>query len=628
MSQERQESQEKSTRDHGSPRPDARPADARPADAPLPNFVLERVEQDVAAGRNGGRVMTRFPPEPNGYLHLGHAKSICLNFGIADRVPGAVCNLRFDDTNPSTEEDEYVRAIQADVRWLGFDWGTRLYFASDYFPRLYELALQLIDAGKAYVDSQSLEEIREGRGNFYKPGRVSPYRDRSVAENRDLFERMRAGEFAEGVHVLRAKIDMESPNQNLRDPVMYRVRREPHHRTGTEWCIYPLYDFAHGYSDAIEGVTHSVCTLEFEDHRPLYDWFLDQATFDPRPEQIEFAKLNPTYTITSKRKLKQLVEGGHVAGWDDPRMPTLAGLRRRGYTPEAIRSFCERIGVSKRNSVVDVALLEHAVREDLNVRCRRVMGVLRPLRVVLENYCEPGDGHEDAFEAPWFADDPSRGGRALPFGRVVYIDRDDFAEVPPKGWFRLSPGAEVRLRHACIIKCERVVKDDEGAVVELRCTWDPESRGGNAKDGRKVKGTLHWVSEQRSLPAEVRLYDRLFNAERPGEGAGAAADGAGEGAGDFLADLNPGSLTIERGARVEPSLRDAPAGDRVQFERVGYFCVDPDSKPGALVFNRTIGLRDSWAASLKTNAAPANAAAPKAAVPKAGAGSRVAKPDR
>ena len=615
------ESQEKSTRDPGSPRPVDAP---RPVDPPLPNFVLERVEQDVAAGRNGGRVMTRFPPEPNGYLHLGHAKSICLNFGIADRVPGAVCNLRFDDTNPSTEEDEYVRAIQADVRWLGFDWGTRLYFASDYFPRLYELALQLIDAGKAYVDSQSLEEIREGRGNFYKPGRVSPSRDRSVAENRDLFERMRAGEFAEGVHVLRAKIDMESPNQNLRDPVMYRVRREPHHRTGTAWCIYPLYDFAHGYSDAIEGVTHSVCTLEFEDHRPLYDWFLDQATFDPRPEQIEFAKLNPTYTITSKRKLKQLVEGGHVTGWDDPRMPTLAGLRRRGYTPEAIRSFCERIGVSKRNSVVDVALLEHAVREDLNVRCRRVMGVLRPLRVVLENYPEPGaGGHDDAFEAPWFADDPSRGGRALPFGRVVYIDRDDFAEVPPKGWFRLSPGAEVRLRHACIIRCERVVKDDEGAVVELRCTWDPESRGGNAKDGRKVKGTLHWVSEQRSLPAEVRLYDRLFNAERPGEGAGAGADGAGEGAGDFLADLNPGSLTIERGARVEPSLRDAPAGDRVQFERVGYFCVDPDSKPGALVFNRTIGLRDSWAASLKTSGAPANAAAPKA-----GAGSRAAKPDR
>jgi|CZKU01.1.fsa_nt_gi glutaminyl-tRNA synthetase len=602
-------SQEKSTRDpvrdSAGPRT---PATHAPEQAPetSPNFVLERVEQDVAAGKNGGRVMTRFPPEPNGYLHLGHAKSICLNFGIGDRVPGALCNLRFDDTNPSTEEDEYVRAIQADVRWLGFDWGDRLYFASDYFPKLYELALKLIDAGKAYVDSQSLEEIREGRGNFYRPGLVSPYRDRSVAENRDLFERMRAGEFAEGAHVLRAKIDMESPNQNLRDPVMYRVRREPHHRTGTTWCIYPLYDFAHGYSDAIEGVTHSVCTLEFEDHRPLYDWFLDQATFDPRPVQIEFAKLNPTYTITSKRKLRQLVEGGHVSGWDDPRMPTLAGLRRRGYTPEAIRAFCERIGVSKRNSVVDVALLEHAVREDLNVRSRRVMGVVRPLRVVLENFPE---GQEEAFEAPWFADDPSRGGRTLPFGRVVLIDRDDFAEVPPKGWFRLSPGAEVRLRHACIIKCERVVKDDKGELVELRCMWDPESRGGNAKDGRKIKGTLHWVSEQHAVNAEVRLYDRLFNAERPGESSGAVTDGSGEGAGDFLVDLNPGSLVVERGARVEPSLRDAPAGDRVQFERVGYFCVDPDSKPGAPVFNRTIGLRDSWAASLKTGAAPAKAPA-------------------
>ena len=397
--------------------------------------------------------------------------------------------------------------------------------------------------------------MREGRGSFYKPGRVSPYRERSVAENLDLFARMRAGEFAEGAHVLRAKIDMESPNQNLRDPVMYRVRRERHHRTGDAWCIYPMYDFAHGYSDAIEGVTHSVCTLEFEDHRPLYDWFLDQAPFDPRPEQIEFAKLNPTYTITSKRKLKQLVDGNHVTGWDDPRMPTLAGLRRRGYTPEAIRAFCERIGVSKRNSVVDVALLEHAVREDLNARCRRVMGVVRPLRVVLENYPE---GQHDAFEAPWFPDDPSRGGRSLPFGRVVYIDHDDFAEVPPKGWFRLTPGGEVRLRHACIIKCERVVKDDGGEVVELRCTWDPESRGGNASDGRKVKGTLHWVSEAHALPAEVRLYDRLFKTERPGE----SAPGEEREAGDFLADLNPDSLTVERGARVEPALARRGAGRR------------------------------------------------------------------
>jgi glutaminyl-tRNA synthetase len=398
---------------------------------------------------------------------------------------------------------------------------------------------------------------------------------------------MRAGEFDEGAHVLRAKIDMQSPNQNLRDPVMYRVRKEHHHRTGDAWCIYPMYDFAHGYSDAFEGVTHSVCTLEFEDHRPLYDWFLDQTTFDPRPQQIEFAKLNPTYTITSKRKLKQLVESKHVSGWDDPRMPTLAGLRRRGFTPEAIVAFCERIGVSKRNSVVDVALLEHAVREDLNSRCQRVMGVVRPLRVVLENYPEAG---EERFDAPWFPDDPSKGSRPLPFGRVLYVDRDDFAETPPKGWFRLSPGAEVRLRHACLIKCVRAVKDEKGEVIELRCTWDPDSRGGNPKDGRKVKGTLHWVSEKHAVPAEVRLYDRLFKVERPGE----SAEGEER---NFLDDINPASLTVERGARVEPAMAEAKVGDRVQFERVGYFCLDPDTKPGALVFNRTIGLRDSWAAS-------------------------------
>jgi glutaminyl-tRNA synthetase len=560
-----------------------KPSRASPPSEKLPNFVQEMVERDVQEGKNGGKVRTRFPPEPNGYLHIGHAKSICLNFGVAEHIPGASCNLRFDDTNPSTEEDEYVRAIQEDVRWLGFDWGDRLFFASDYFPKLYELAVQLIEQGKAYVDSQSLEEIRAGRGNFYKPGHVSPYRDRSVAENLDLFARMRAGEFPDGAHVLRAKIDMESPNQNLRDPVLYRVRREHHHRTGDTWCIYPLYDFAHGYSDAFEGITHSVCTLEFEDHRPLYDWLLDRASFDPRPQQIEFAKLNPTYTITSKRKLKQLVEGHHVNGWDDPRMPTLAGLRRRGYTPEAIRAFCERVGVSKRNSVVDVALLEHAVREDLNARCKRVMGVVRPLRVVLENFPE---GEEDAFEAPWFPDDASRGQRSLPFSRVLCIDRDDFAEVPPKGWFRLSPGAEVRLRYACLIKCHGVVKDETGTVVELRCTWDPKSRGGNPEDGRKVKGTLHWVSERHAAVAEVRLYDRLFKTESPG-----AAEGS-----DFLADINPESLTVVPGARVEPALANAPAGERVQFERVGYFCVDPDSKPSAPVFNRTIGLRDSWAA--------------------------------
>ncbi|HEV3190550.1 MAG TPA: glutamine--tRNA ligase/YqeY domain fusion protein [Polyangiaceae bacterium] len=548
----------------------------------LPNFVLELVEQEVAAGKNGRRVMTRFPPEPNGYLHIGHAKSICLNFGIAERFPGAVCNLRFDDTNPSTEEGEFVRSIQEDVRWLGFDWESRMYFASDYFEQLYDFALRLIDAGKAYVDSQTVDEMRQGRGGFYTPGRVSPYRDRSIAENRDLLQRMRAGEFADGAHVLRAKIDMQASNQNMRDPVMYRIKREHHHRTGDTWCLYPMYDFAHGYSDAIEGVTHSVCTLEFENHRPLYDWFLDQIPFDTRPRQIEFARLNLTYTVLSKRKLQVLVQRGHVSGWNDPRMPTLAGLKRRGYTPEAIRAFCDRIGVSKRNSFVDVTLLEHAVREDLNARCRRALGVLRPLRVVIENY---PDGKQESFEAPWHPEDATQGGRALPFSNVVYVDRDDFAESPPKGWFRLSPGAEVRLRYACIIKCERAIKNGDGEVIELRCTWDPSSRGGNAADGRKVKGTLHWVSEAHSIPAEVRLYDRLFRAEHPGE----------EGD-DFLADLNPESCEILQGARVEPALALARSGDRFQFERVGYFCVDLDSKADGLVFNRTIGLRDSWAA--------------------------------
>jgi len=554
---------------------------ARTEPEKLPNFVVDMVAEDVRAGKNGGRVMTRFPPEPNGYLHIGHAKSICLNFGIAEAFPGAACNLRFDDTNPSTEEDEFVRSIEEDVRWLGFAWGDRKYFASDYFERLYEIAVTLTRAGQAYVDSQTLEELREGRGSFYKPGRVSPYRDRSAPENLDLLQRMRAGEFADGAHVLRAKIDMMSSNQNLRDPVMYRIKREHHHRTGDRWCIYPMYDFAHGYSDAIEGVTHSVCTLEFENHRPLYDWFLDQIPFDPRPRQTEFARLNLTYMVLSKRKLQQLVLGKHVAGWDDPRMPTLAGLRRRGYTPEAIRAFCERIGVSKRNSFVDVALLEHAVREDLNARCRRAMGVVRPLRVVIENFPEDG---EDAFEAPWHPEDPAQGKRTLPFSRVLAIDAEDFAEVPPKGWFRLSPGGEVRLRYACIVKCVRVVKDEAGRVVELRCTWDPDSRGGNASDGRKVKGTLHWVSEKHAVRAEARLYDRLFRTEHPGE----------EGD-DFLADLNPAACEIVPGALLEPALGAAPVGDRMQLERVGYFCVDRDSKPGAMVLNRTIGLRDSWA---------------------------------
>jgi glutaminyl-tRNA synthetase len=549
----------------------------------LPNFVLELVEGDLRAGKNGGQVMTRFPPEPNGYLHIGHAKSICLNFGIAQAVPGALCNLRFDDTNPATEEDEFVRSIQEDVRWLGFDWGERLYFASDYFEKLYELAEKLVQAGKAYVDSQTLEEVRAGRGSFYQPGRVSPYRDRSVTDNLDLLRRMRAGEFADGTHVLRAKIDMMSPNQNLRDPVLYRIKHEHHHRTGDAWCIYPMYDFAHGYSDAIEGVTHSVCTLEFENHRPLYDWFLDQTPeFVPRPRQIEFAKLAITYMLFSKRKLRLLVEGGHLGGWDDPRMPTLAGMRRRGFTPEALRSFCERVGVSKRNSYVDVTLLEHIVREDLNARCRRAMGVVRPLRIVLENYPE---GREESFDAPWHPEDAAQGTRPLHLSRVVYVDREDFAEAPPKGWFRLAPGAEVRLRYACVIKCERVVKDERGEVVELRCTWDPDSRGGNPKDGRKVKGTLHWVSEKHSVPAELRLYDRLFLVERPGEEEGR----------DFLEELNPKSCEVVAG-RVEPALASLAPGDRVQFERVGYFCVDRDSRPGAPVFNRTIGLKDSWAA--------------------------------
>ncbi len=527
--------------------------------------------------------MTRFPPEPNGYLHIGHAKSICLNFGIAQSFPGAACNLRFDDTNPSTEEDEFVRSIQEDVRWLGFDWGERRYFASDYFEKLYDIAVTLTKAGKAYVDSQTLEEMREGRGSFYKPGRVSPYRERSASENLDLLQRMRAGEFADGAHVLRAKIDMESSNQNLRDPVMYRIKREHHHRTGDTWCIYPMYDFAHGYSDAIEGVTHSICTLEFENHRPLYDWFLEQVPFDPRPFQTEFARLNLTYTVLSKRKLQQLVLGQHVDGWDDPRMPTLAGLRRRGYTPEAVRAFCERIGVSKRNSFVDVALLEHAVREDLNARCRRAMGVVRPLRVVLENVPET---KEDSFEAPWHPEDPGRGTRTLPFSRVLAIDAEDFAEVPPKGWFRLSPGSEVRLRYACIIKCERVVKDEHGRVVELRCTWDPNSRGGNASDGRKVKGTLHWVSQKHAIAAEVRLYDRLFKTERPGEEGN-----------DFLADLNPKACEVVRGALLEPALGELRGGGPNAARTRGLLLRRQGLEARRdRVLNRTIGLRDSWAA--------------------------------
>jgi glutaminyl-tRNA synthetase len=552
-----------------------------PNDAP--NFIYELIDAERAEGQRSATVRTRFPPEPNGYLHIGHAKSICLNFGIAKKY-GGTCNLRFDDTNPLTEEVEFVDSIQADVRWLGFEWDN-LYFASDYFEQLYQWAERLIKHGKAYVDSRTLEEIRETRGNFYKPGTNSPYRDRSVEENLSLFRKMRAGEFADGTHVLRAKIDMASPNQNFRDPAMYRIRKAAHHRTGDKWCIYPIYDFAHGECDAIEKITHSICTLEFEDHRPLYDWYLKEIGVEDPPRQTEFARLNLTYTVLSKRKLQVLVEEGHVSGWDDPRMPTLAGLRRRGFTAEAIRAFCERIGVARRDGVVDVALLEHELREDLNARCPRVMAVLKPLRVVVENFPE---GEVEWFEAQNHPEFPDRGTRKVPFSRVLYVEQDDFREAPPKGWFRLSPGAEVRLRNACLLRCQSVVKDEHGEPIELRCTWDPDSRGGMPKDGRKVKGTLHWVSASHAVDAEVRLYDRLFTVENPS---------AGEEEGvSFTAHLNPNSLEVVRGAKLEPSLSDAKPGERVQFERLGYFCIDSvDSRPGAVVVNRTIGLRDTWA---------------------------------
>ena len=552
-----------------------------PNDTP-PNFIRDRIIADRQAGKHGGRVVTRFPPEPNGYLHVGHAKSICLNFGSADEFGGR-CHLRFDDTNPATEELEYVEAIQADVRWLGFDWGEHRYFASDYFEQLHGYAVDLIKAGKAYVCSLSADEIKEYRGNFYKPGKDSPYRERSVAENLDLFARMRAGEFADGAHVLRARIDMASSNINMRDPPIYRIKKASHHRTGDAWCIYPMYDFAHCVSDAIEGITHSLCTLEFEDHRPLYDWFLDQLDVPAHPQQIEFAKLNFTYILLSRRRLLQLVQRGVVHGWDDPRMPTLSGMRRRGYTPEALRSVCERVGVSKHNSIVDVTLLEHAVREHLNATSPRVMGVLAPLRLVLTNWPE---GQVEWIDAPYFADDAARGSRKVPLGRELYIERDDFKEVAVKGWFRLSPGGEVRLRHVGIIKCEEVVKDAAGEVVELRCTIDPETRSGGPASGRKVKGTIHWVSAAHALPIEARLYDRLFLKEDPSD----VAEGA-----HFTDNMNPRALEVVRGAFVEPSLAGAAAGTRVQFERLAYFCVDPDSTPDLLVFNRTITLRDSWA---------------------------------
>ncbi len=547
------------------------------------DFIREIIREDLRTNKYGGRVHTRFPPEPNGYLHIGHAKSIVLNFGIAEEF-GGLCNLRFDDTNPSREDVEYVESIKEDVRWLGYDWGDREYYASDYFDQLYEYAVQLIKAGKAYVCDLSPEEIREYRGTLTEPGKESPYRNRSVEENLDLFERMRAGEFPEGSRTLRAKIDMAHPNIVMRDPVMYRIMYVPHHRTGTKWCIYPTYDFAHCISDSIEGITHSLCTLEFENNRALYDWFLDQLGLY-HPQQIEFARLNLSYTVLSKRMLRQLVEEGYVSGWDDPRMPTLSGLRRRGYTPEAIRNFCKRIGVAKTNSVVDIALLEHCVREDLNKRAPRRMAVLRPLRVVIDNYPE---GKVEWVEAVNNPEDPSMGTRKVPFSRELYIERDDFREDPPRKYYRLAPGREVRLMYAYFIRCERVVKDENtGEIVELHCTYDPETRGGRAPDGRKVKGTLHWVSAEHALEATVRLYDRLFLKPDPTD----VEEGA-----DWKSNLNPNSLEVLTGCQVEPSLAEAKPGDRFQFLRLGYFCLDPvDAAPGKLIFNRTVPLRDSWA---------------------------------
>ena len=545
------------------------------------DFIREAIKEDLRTNRFGGRVHTRFPPEPNGYLHIGHAKAICITFGIAEEF-GGLYNLRFDDTNPVKEEEKYVEAIKEDIRWLGFDWEDREFYASDYFEQLYEWAVQLIKDGKAYVDSLSAEEIKEYRGAFGKPGKNSPYRDRSVEENLDLFERMRAGEFEDGAHVLRAKIDMASGNMNLRDPVMYRILHATHHRTGDEWCIYPMYDWAHGQSDSIEGITHSLCSLEYEDHRPLYDWFLDQLGIY-HPRQIEFGRVSLSYTATSKRYLMRLVEEGHVSGWDDPRMPTLSGLRRRGYTPEAIRDFCDRIGVPRTNTIVDIALLEHCVREDLNKRAPRVFGVLRPLKVVLVNYPQDQVEEMECINNP---EDASMGTRKVPFSRVLYVEREDFREDPPKKWFRLAPGREVRLRYAYYVTCVDVVKDEQGEVVELHCTYDPETRGGWAPDGRKVRGTLHWVSADHSLEAEVRLYDRLFLKPNPLD----VEEGE-----DFTANLNPNSLEVLTSCRVEPSLAGATPGSRYQFERQGYFCVDPDSTAGKLVFNRTVSLRDTWA---------------------------------
>ena len=565
------------------------PGTPKPGEGGAVDFIRAIVDDDLATGKHDGRVATRFPPEPNGYLHIGHAKSICLNFGIAEER-GGTCNLRFDDTNPTKEDVEYVDAIKDDVQWLGFTWSAELY-ASDYFERLYQFGVELIKGGKAYVDSLNADEIRAHRGTLTEPGKNSPHRDRPVEENLDLFARMRAGEFPDGVHVLRAKIDMASPNFNMRDPTLYRIRHATHHRTGDAWCIYPMYDYAHPLSDALERITHSICTLEFEDHRPLYDWLVNAVIEGDKPRQIEFARLNLNYTVMSKRKLLQLVQQGHVTGWNDPRMPTISGLRRRGYTPESIRDFCGRIGVAKKENVIDMAQLEHSVREDLNRRAPRVMAVLRPLKVVLSNYPEGQVEDVDVINNP---EDPSAGTRKVPFSRVLYIERDDFKEDPPKKFFRLSPGKEVRLRCAYFITCTGVVKDAGGEIVELTCTYDPATRGGNAPDGRRVKATMHWVSAQHAIGAEVRLYDRLFSVEDP--------ENASEGK-TFLDHMNPASLEVLTDCRLEPSLATATPGTRVQFERLGYFCVDTDARPGALVFNRTVSLRDAWAKISQRSAA-------------------------
>ncbi len=563
---------------HGDP---VSPSNGNETSGPS-NFIRAIIDEDLRTGKRT-RVHTRFPPEPNGYLHIGHAKSICLNFGLALDYNGQ-CNLRFDDTNPTKEDVEYVDSIMEDVRWLGFDWEDRLFYASNYFEQLYHYAEDLVRAGKAFVCDLNAEQIREYRGTLTEPGKDSPYRNRSVEENLDLFRRMRAGEFPDGSRTLRARIDMASPNLNMRDPVLYRILHATHHRTGDAWCIYPMYDFTHCLSDALEEITHSVCTLEFEDHRPLYDWVLDQLDVPIHPQQIEFARLNLNYTVMSKRKLLRLVKEGFVRGWDDPRMPTICGLRRRGYTPEAIRTFAEKIGVAKNNSVVDIALLEHTLREDLNKRARRVMAVLQPLRVVIENYPE---GQVEWFDAENNPENAADGSRKIPFSRVIYIEQNDFREDPPRKYFRLSPGREVRLKHGYYITCTDVVKDPAtGEITELRCRYDPESRGGSTPDGRVVRGTLHWVSAEHAVEAEVRLYSHLFTRENPED----VADGE-----DFTASLNPESLEVLTGCRVEPSLADAPAGSRFQFLRMGYFCTDPDSSAGQKVFNRTVGLRDTWA---------------------------------